>query len=74
MATESLDCCGMNSPKPLLKIAMLSRKLPPGTLLEVSSDCSKFPNNVQKWCDQQGKVLVACNDLGRGKLKAQIQL
>ncbi len=73
MATESLDCLGMKCPQPVLKIAILARKIEAGAMLEVLADCIEFPDDVKKWCATQGKVLIACNDTGGGKFKAQIQ-
>ena len=73
MATEILDCFGMKCPQPVLKMSIVSRKLEPGTVLEVKADCPEFPTDVKKWCEKQGKVLIACNDLGGGKFKAQVQ-
>ncbi len=74
MATEVLDCYGMKCPQPVLKMAILARKFPTGTMVEVFADCPQFPADIKKWCAKQGKVLLACNDLGSGKFKAQVQL
>ena len=41
--------------------------------MEVLADCPSFPNDVEKWCTQQGKVLLVMSDEGDGKHKAQIQ-
>ena len=73
MGTEVLDCNGMKCPQPVLKMAIVSRKIAPGTTLEVLADCPQFPSDIKKWCDKQGKVLIACNDLGGGKFRAQVQ-
>ena len=73
MATETIDCNGMKCPQPVLKMAIVSRKIAAGTLLEVLADCPQFPDDVKKWCEKQGKVLIACNNLGGGKFKAQVQ-
>ncbi len=73
MATKTLDCNGMKCPQPVLKMAILSRKLAAGTILEVFADCPQFPKDVKKWCERQGRVMISCNDTGRGKFKAQIQ-
>ncbi|MBU1700547.1 MAG: sulfurtransferase TusA family protein [Candidatus Eisenbacteria bacterium] len=73
MATEMLNCFGMKCPQPVLKMAIVSRKLAPGTVLEISADCPEFPVDIKKWCEKQGKVLIACNALGGGQFKAQVQ-
>ena len=73
MAVEVLDCNGMKCPQPVLKMAIVSRKIAAGTTLEVLADCPQFPSDIKKWCDKQGKVLIACNDMGDGKFKALVQ-
>ncbi len=73
MVIETLDCNGMKCPQPVLKMAIVSRKLEDGTLLEVLADCPQFPIDVKKWCDQQGKALITCTEFGTGKFKAQVQ-
>ena len=73
MSTETLNCYGMKCPQPVLKMAIVSRKLAEGTLLEVLADCPQFPNDLKKWCEKQGKALITCNDMGGGKYKAQVQ-
>ncbi len=73
MTLERLDCNGMKCPQPVLKMAIVSRKLTPGTTLEVLADCPRFPNDLKRWCEKQGKPLLFCNDLGSGKFQAQVQ-
>jgi tRNA 2-thiouridine synthesizing protein A len=73
MATQVLDCYGMKCPQPVLKMAIVSRKIAAGTILEVLADCPQFPGDIKKWCDKQGKALLSCNDTGGGKFKAQVQ-
>ena len=72
MNSETLDCRGMKCPQPVLKVAILARNLAPGTLLEVQADCATFPEDIRKWCDKLGKVLVNCTNSG-GTHHAQIQ-
>jgi len=73
MPNQTLDCLGMKCPQPVLKMALTSRKLSAGTVLEVLADCPEFPNDVKKWCAKKGKVLIACTPMGGGKYKAQVQ-
>ena len=35
-----------------------------GTSLEVHADCSSFPDDIKKWCKDNGKVLISCIDQG----------
>ena len=61
---EVLDCRGLKCPQPVLKVAILSNKLAPGTTLEVHGDCPTFAADIQKWCADKGKVMVSCVDRG----------
>lgn len=70
---EVLDCKGMKCPQPVLKTAIKANILPPGTVLEVQADCPSFPNDIQKWCADSGKVLVSIVDQG-GVHVATVQL
>ena len=70
---EILDCKGMKCPKPVLKVAIKARTLPPGTTIEVHADCSSFADDIKHWCDDSGKVLISCVDQGAFKI-ATVQL
>lgn len=70
---ELLDCKGMKCPKPVLKVAIKANSMAPGSILEVHADCSSFPDDVKKWCDDSGKVLISCVDQGNGLNVATIQ-
>lgn len=61
---EVLDCKGLKCPQPVLKVAVKANTIAPGTTLEVIADCPSFPNDIQKWCGDTGKVLVSCVDNG----------
>ncbi len=73
MGKQQLNCLGMRCPQPVLKMALLARKLPTGTLLEVLADCPAFPTDVRKWCGKHGKVLLRCTPGSRGRFLAQVQ-
>jgi len=70
---EVLDCRGLKCPQPVLKLAIKARTAPPGTAIEVHGDCPTFPVDVEKWCKDNGKVLVSCVDRGAFNV-ATIQL
>ncbi len=70
---EVLNCVGMKCPQPVLKLAIKANSIAPGTVLEVHADCPSFPQDVQKWCNDTGKVLVSLVDQGNKKV-ATIQL
>jgi TusA-related sulfurtransferase len=61
---ETLNCRGMKCPQPVLKVAIRSATLAPGSTLEVHADCASFPQDIQKWCNDTGRVLVSCVDRG----------
>jgi len=56
---EILNCRGMKCPQPVLKAAIKANSLPAGTTLEVHADCPSFPDDITKWCNDTGKVLVS---------------
>ena len=62
--TDRLDCRGMKCPQPVLKVAIKANSIAAGTTLEVMADCSSFPAEIQKWCNDRGKVLISCVDQG----------
>ena len=61
---EILDCKGLKCPKPVLKVAIKANSIAPGNKLIVYADCSSFPNDVKKWCEDSGKVLISCVEQG----------
>lgn len=70
---EILDCKGMKCPQPVLKTAIKANTVPAGTTLEVHADCSSFPDDITKWCNDSGKVLISIVDQGTHRV-ATIQL
>ena len=56
---EVLDCKGLKCPQPVLKVAIKSKSMPAGGILEVLANCPTFANDLAKWCSQNGKVLVS---------------
>ncbi len=70
---EVLDCKGMKCPQPILKTAIKVKSMPPGSSLEVLADCPSFSDDITKWCQKTGKVLISIVDMG-GFKKAAIQL
>lgn len=70
---EILDCKGMKCPKPVLKVAIKANSLAQGSVLEVHADCTSFPEDIKKWCEDSGKVLISCIDQGNNITVATIQ-
>jgi tRNA 2-thiouridine synthesizing protein A len=70
---EVLNCKGLKCPQPVLKTAIKANSLPAGTTLEVQADCPSFADDITKWCNDTGKVMVSIVDQGTFKV-ATIQL
>jgi len=73
VAIQTLDTLGLKCPQPILKVAVMAKKLQKGDILEVLADCESFPKDIKAWCEKTGKTLLFCIDEGGGKHKAQIQ-
>ena len=73
MSTHNLDTLGLKCPQPILKVAIKSKELQPGDILEVLADCHSFPDDIKAWCQRTHKTLLVCANEGGGKFKAQIQ-
>ena len=73
MSTHKLDTLGLKCPQPILKVAIKSKELQQGDILEVLADCHSFPDDIKAWCQRTNKTLLVCADEGGGKYKAQIQ-
>ena len=69
----NLDYRGLRCPQPILKLTIQARQIAAGTTVEVLADCPDFPNDLKKYCERHGKVLLACTDTGGGAFKAQVQ-
>ena len=69
---EVMDLKGLKCPQPVLKVAIKAKTIGAGTTVEVHADCDSFPQDIEKWCNDSGKVLVSCVDNG-GTFVATIQ-
>ena len=65
---EVLNCKGLKCPQPVLKVAIKAKTMSPGSSLEVQADCPSFQGDIEKWCGNNGKVLVSCVDQGGFKV------
>lgn len=57
-----MDLKGLKCPQPVLKVAIKASSIPAGTTVEVLADCSTFPDDIKKWCQDSGRVLISCVD------------
>ncbi len=72
MADKVLDYRGLKCPQPSLKVTIISGTIPEGQVVEVKADCPSFPQDIAKWCEDSGRVLVSCVE-GGGHFTATIQ-
>ncbi|MDD2851132.1 MAG: sulfurtransferase TusA family protein [Desulfuromonadaceae bacterium] len=72
MAVTAFDARGLKCPQPTLKITVMSVKMKPGDILEVTADCPTFEKDVRDWCLRAKKTLLWIKPEGTAK-KAQIQ-
>ena len=73
MDTLQLDAMGLKCPEPVLKVAARAKTIPEGSILEVVADCPNFENDVRKWCDRTGRIVLSVME-GDGTQKTiQIQ-
>jgi len=61
---ETLDLKGLVCPQPVLRLATRAKSMTPGTTLELYADCPSFPQDLEKWCNVSGTVLVSMVDKG----------
>jgi len=64
MVTKKLDYKGFKCPQPVLKLAIEASKIEKGTTVEIEADCPSFPDDVKKWCEKTGKVLITITNKG----------
>jgi tRNA 2-thiouridine synthesizing protein A len=73
MTIEVLDAMGLKCPQPVLKIALKSRDMKSGDVLEVYGDCPTFEKDVRAWCQRMGRVLLSVSENGTYRKTIQIQ-
>ena len=73
MPVQLLDCIGLKCPQPTLKITVMSTKMKPGDILEVTADCTTFEHDVRDWCTRARKTVLWVKDEGNGRKKVQIR-
>ncbi len=58
MASKVLDCKGLKSPLPTLKMLAVARMMTRGDVLEVVADCPTFEYDVRQWCRDTKRALL----------------
>ncbi|MDD9945747.1 MAG: sulfurtransferase TusA family protein [Myxococcales bacterium] len=62
MATQQLDCKGLNCPMPIVKISKAIKKIGAGDRLEVEASDPAFQADVEAWSKKTGHALVEFTD------------
>jgi tRNA 2-thiouridine synthesizing protein A len=53
---------GLKCPQPVLELALRSRDMRPGEILEVHGDCPTLERDLRTWCERLGKALLSVEE------------
>jgi len=67
-----LDCCGLQCPGPIKKLAETIERLAPGEELAVCATDPGFATDVAAWCRSQGHSLLGINS-AQGRVEARVR-
>ena len=56
---KELNCIGMKCPRPIIEIAKMARRSPPGTIMKIIADDLAFESDMRAWCDNARATLVS---------------
>jgi len=73
VSTLVIDARGMRCPLPIQELIMHMHETSHGDIIEVTSDCATFEDDVRKWSSRTGHTLLAITRDGEA-VKAQIQV
>jgi tRNA 2-thiouridine synthesizing protein A len=74
MADEyELDCLGKKCPRPIIEIAKMARKVPPGSVLKVQADDLAFESDVRAWVERANAEILGLENDG-DTISVRIQL
>jgi len=62
--TLRIDARGMRCPRPVVELAKASRRVSPGTVIEIVADDLAFESDVQAWCAMTGQTLLGLTRQG----------
>jgi len=71
--TTVMNLRGLRCPQPVLRLAIKANTLSRGEVVQVHADCPSFADDIRKWCEDSGKVLVNVVETG-GSFTATVQL
>ena len=69
---ETMDCLGLKCPEPVQRVAAKAKSMAEGDILEVVADCPNFEDDLRKWSDRTGHMILSIMEEGEAK-RAQIQ-
>ena len=62
---QTLDCCGLQCPGPIMKVSQALGSMEPGQTLRVSATDMGFARDVESWCNRTGNTYVGVERRGR---------
>ncbi|MFA5206566.1 MAG: DsrE/DsrF/DrsH-like family protein, partial [Lentisphaeria bacterium] len=69
-----VDCCGLQCPGPLQRLAREAATLQAGDELTVTATDPGFPADARAWCGRQGHTLLGVTPRDGGRFEARIRL
>jgi tRNA 2-thiouridine synthesizing protein A len=63
----------MRCPQPVLRLAVETAGLAPGTVVEIAADCATFEQDVRTFCERRKKTLLGVERAGP-VTRARLQL
>jgi len=54
-----INCLGMRCPRPIIEIAKMARRSPPGAMMRIVADDLAFESDVRAWCENTRSTLVS---------------
>lgn len=57
--SKEVNCVGMKCPRPIIEIAKMARRSPPGTMMRIVADDLAFESDVRAWCENAKATLVS---------------
>ncbi|MGD9494986.1 MAG: sulfurtransferase TusA family protein [Armatimonadota bacterium] len=62
MASETLDCTGLQCPMPIVRLAKAAKSLSAGDSITVTADDPGFEPDIKAWAEAQGHELTSLSE------------
>ena len=59
-----LNCMGMKCPRPMIELAKVARKVPPGSVLDIQADDQAFESDVRAWTEYADATILKFDKQG----------